>query len=101
MTSKFQLTGSFLSDDILLKDSKLRAVARVPARDHGHVYHWINNTKPLDAGEYDFIFHRDDFISSANLSRNGFDRFIESCLSRWPDSCLPVKKFRSILWCYP
>jgi hypothetical protein len=88
MSSLLGLTRTFFLDDILLKDSKLRALAPVPARDYLNVFHWVYGRKPLDEGEYDFVFDRDDFISSANKPRNGFDSFIESCLSRWPDSAL-------------
>jgi hypothetical protein len=77
---------------ILLQDSKLRALDSTPPRDFGHVFRWLYDRKPLDKGEYDFILHREDFISSGKGSRNPFDKLIESCVSRWPNTRFPVSK---------
>lgn len=84
---------ALILDDLLLKDTQLRALNSVPKRDHVHVFNWIWGHKPLDKGEYDFILHRNDFISSANLygRRDGFDDFVEACISRWPQSPLTVR----------
>lgn len=83
-----ECTNTSRLDDILLKDSKLRALAPTSKRDFMHVFHWIWDRKPLDKGEYNFIFHRDDFVSIANLTQDAdvFDDFVKSCLSQWPSS---------------
>lgn len=83
--------ASCLTDDLVLKDAKLRALAPAPVRDHLSVFHWIYKHKPLYRGHYDFIYHCDDFVSLANQPQNRFEDFIKSCLDRWPGSRLQVK----------
>ena len=77
---------------LLLQDSQLRALDPTPPRDFKHVFNWIYGHKPLDIGEYDFILHRDDFVSSEKVSSNPFERLLESCLSRWPNMYLKVSE---------
>ncbi|KIN08807.1 hypothetical protein OIDMADRAFT_23563 [Oidiodendron maius Zn] len=76
----------FGTDDILLKDSSLRALAPALARDHLSVFNWIYAEKPLDVGQYDFIYHRDDFVSLPNKPQEGFDDLIKAFLNRSPGS---------------
>jgi hypothetical protein len=72
----------------------LRELDRAPSRDWQHVFRWLYDRKPLDDGEYDFILHRDDFVSSGKGPQNPFERLIESCLSRWPNASFRVSKTR-------
>lgn len=76
----------------MLQDSKLRELDRTPSHDWQHVFRWLYDRKPLDDGEYDFILHRDDFVSSGRGSQNPFERLIESYLSRWPNARFRVSK---------
>lgn len=84
----------FGTDDILLKDSSLRALAPAPARDHLSVFNWIYAEKPLDVGQYDFIYHRDDFVSLPNKPQEGFDDLIKAFLNRSPGSRIQVSFFQ-------
>jgi hypothetical protein len=86
------LTCACIPGALLLQDSKLRALDPTSPRDFKHVFSWIYGHKPLDSGEYDFILHRDDFVSSDKGSSNPFERLVESCLSRWPNMRLRVSK---------
>lgn len=79
-----------MADDLLLKHHQLLALEPVPRRDWLSVFNWIYGYKPLYNGTYDFIYHRDDFVSIANRCRNGFDEFIETCVSRWPEAPFQV-----------
>jgi hypothetical protein len=60
--------------------------------DFFSVFHWIWQNKPLDIGQYDFIFHVNDMVSATgSTGKNfGFNDFIESYLSRPPQSNLQV-----------
>ncbi|KAF8850126.1 hypothetical protein BDZ45DRAFT_207642 [Acephala macrosclerotiorum] len=73
-------------DELLLKDSQLRSLTPAPVREYMKVFDWIYGVKPLDIGQYDFIYHRGDFVCSAKREKNAFDDFIKSCVSRWPNS---------------
>jgi len=70
---------------LLLQDSQLRKLDPTPPRDFKHVFNWIYCRKPLDFGEYDFILHRDDFVSPRKGSSDPFERVVESSLSHWPN----------------
>jgi hypothetical protein len=91
------LTSTCIPGALLLQDSKLRALDPTPPRDFMHVFSWIYGRKPLDSGEYDFILHRDDFVSSDKGSSNPFERLVESCLSRWPNMRLKVSELEPSL----
>jgi hypothetical protein len=69
--------------EVLEKDSGLRALGQTTERNHKQLLNWIVNNKPL--GKYDFIFHRDDFVSSARYSgkEHYFEDLIMSTIDRW------------------
>ncbi|KAG9229597.1 hypothetical protein BJ875DRAFT_522616 [Amylocarpus encephaloides] len=75
-------------DELLLKDSSLRALFAPPARDYNNLLNFVWSKKPLCAGEYDFVFYDSDFVFPSTSRKNEFDGFIESCLARWPRSFL-------------
>ena len=53
------------------------------------LFNWILGYKPLDGGQYEFLFHHDDFVSSIKSNHDSrFDEIIEWMLSRWPNSKL-------------
>jgi hypothetical protein len=83
----------FGADDLVLKDSSLRALATAPVHDHLNVFNWIYAEKPLDTGHYDFIYHQDDFVSLPNRPQEGFDNFIKEFLDRSPGSRVQVSFF--------
>ncbi|CZR54213.1 uncharacterized protein PAC_04096 [Phialocephala subalpina] len=82
---------NFCSDELLLKDSQLRSLTPAPVREYIKVFDWIYGVKPVDIGQYDFIYHRGDFVCSAKREKNVFDDFIKSCVSRWPNSRFQCK----------
>lgn len=79
-------------DDLLLKYTSLRSLEPTPERNHRSVYNWIWGEKPLDEGEYDFIYHQEDFVSVVDdrHHKDCITGFLESCLNRWPSSRLSV-----------
>lgn len=82
-------------DDILLKDTALRALAPTPVRDHLSVFNWIYGEKPLDKDQYDFIYHQDDFVSLSGKPQKGFDNLIEAYLNRSYGSRIQVESILS------
>lgn len=50
------------------------------------LFNWIWGWKPLDEGQYDFLYHRDDFISLTASTNDPFDEVIETSLNHWPKS---------------
>ncbi|RDW87356.1 hypothetical protein BP5796_03050 [Coleophoma crateriformis] len=78
--------------DFLIKYTQLRGLDSAPSRDFRHVFRWIYDRKPLDIGVYDFILHRDDFVSTRQGTCAPFDGLIESVLSWWPSAPFQVSK---------
>jgi hypothetical protein len=80
-------------DELLLKDHQLRTLEKTSGRNHRSVFHWIWGQKPLDVGEYDFIFHKNDFVSVAgeNQRKDVVDNLVEACLDRWSSSSFQVR----------
>jgi hypothetical protein len=66
-------------------------LSHTPARDHDSVFKWIWSNQPLDAGEDDWIFHADDFVSLVPPRGNRFESFILSHLDGWPNSWFKVR----------
>jgi hypothetical protein len=91
---KLTMIIPFGTDDLVLKDSALRALAPAPTRDHLSVFNWIYAEKPLDSGHYDFIYYQDDFVSLPNKPQEGFDDFIKAFLNSSPGSRFQVGFFR-------
>jgi len=83
------------TDELLLKDSQLRALPQTSPRNHLNLFHWVWGRKPLDAGEYDFIYHSDDFVSIAGgaYEKDAIDNFVEAFLVKWASSSLHVRSF--------
>jgi hypothetical protein len=52
----------------VLKEAQLRALQRTPNRDHATVFNWLWLYKPVNQGEYDWIYHPDDFVSVKRTS---------------------------------
>ncbi|CAG8971913.1 hypothetical protein HYALB_00007829 [Hymenoscyphus albidus] len=76
-------------DDLLLKDRCLRNLESPRPQHYQSLYNWILGYKPLDGGQYDFLFHKEDFVSSMESNHESrFDEIIEWLLSRWPSSRL-------------
>lgn len=69
---------------------RLKSLDQTPARDHDSVFKWIWANKPLDDGEFDWIFHPDDFVSMIPPRRNRFESFIQSHIDSQPNSFLKV-----------
>lgn len=79
-------------DDLLLKASQVKALNPPTQSSHRDVYHWILWNKPVDGGQYDWIYQVEDFASLAAPRR--LDEFIESSIQYMPkifrvgDHCL-------------
>jgi hypothetical protein len=56
-------------DTLLFHDQKLRASSRPSKADHLSVFHWILKKKPLGTGQYDWIYHPDDFVQQSQIPR--------------------------------
>jgi len=82
------VSRSWRSDDLLLKDRGLRAIPSPKSQHYQNLFNWIMGHKPLDGGQYDFLFDRDDFVAAPTACNNAnrFDEIIERCLNRWPES---------------
>jgi hypothetical protein len=81
--------SSVYTDELLLKDSQLRELKPTSSRQHLNLFHWIWGRKPLDAGEYDFIYHSDDFVSiagSTHQKKDAIDNLVDAYISKWPSS---------------
>lgn len=64
------------TDNLLLNEQKLRELGSPSQRDHRSVLHWIVDRKPVGWGQYDWIFHIDDFVSLSKM-----DHFVSAILS--------------------
>lgn len=64
--------------DLMLKDKQLRAIGPPLKRDHRSVFHWIEWKKPIAKGEDDWILHKDDLVTLANI-----DHFESSLITPW------------------
>ncbi|RFU33223.1 hypothetical protein B7463_g3148, partial [Scytalidium lignicola] len=71
-------------DDLLLKDRALRGLKTAPLQHYKSLFNWIWGCKPLDEGQYNFMFDPEDFVSSPANAGNMFDEIIETSLNKWP-----------------
>jgi hypothetical protein len=56
-------------DDLLLKDTQMRALGKPMRRNCQNVLHWIIGHKPVVKGEDDWILRADDLVPLANVDR--------------------------------
>jgi hypothetical protein len=68
----------------MLKDKQLRAIGPPLKRDHRSVFHWIEWKKPIAKGEDDWILHKDDLVTLANI-----DHFESSLITPWSRVSFP------------
>jgi len=57
-------------DKLLLKDFALRTLPQPRRRDHRSLFDYIINHKPLALGEYNHIFHVEDFVTPKSCPRD-------------------------------
>lgn len=81
-----------LIDALLLNHQRLKNLDQTPERDHDNVFKWIWKHKPLDTGEYDWIFYPDDFVSVVPAQTNRFEDLVRRHIDAWPNSWLKVSK---------
>jgi hypothetical protein len=55
------------SDDLLLKNSQLKALGLPLKHNHKSLFYWIEGKKPIDEGQDDFILHQDDLVALADI----------------------------------
>jgi hypothetical protein len=75
---------------LLLQYQKVKNLPQTPDRDHNSVFRWLWKIQPVDLGEYDWIFHPEDFVSLVTPRRNSFEDFIRSNIELRPISWLKV-----------
>ncbi|KAM3066729.1 hypothetical protein ACMFMG_011932 [Clarireedia jacksonii] len=75
---------------LLSRVTELRTRGRPPSHQYQSLFRWIWYNRPLGEGFYDFIFHAEDFVSTADKN-NSFEDFIESNLAGLPiiKVCIP------------
>jgi hypothetical protein len=67
---------TYHTGNLMLQDQKLRELGQPSKNDFRSVYHWIMTRKPVGAGQYDWIYHVNDFVPLSKV-----DRFESSILS--------------------
>jgi hypothetical protein len=67
-----------MADDLLLKDSQVRALGSPLKRDQRAVFHWMKGKTPVVKGEDDWILHQDDLVPLATI-----DHLESSLSSSW------------------
>ncbi|MCJ1236784.1 hypothetical protein MMC14_004766 [Varicellaria rhodocarpa] len=73
----------------LLLYSQIRGMGQASKSDHDSVFLWMHLHKPLDQGQYDFIYHSEDFVSTVPPQRqNAIENLIWKFLSSWPKGWL-------------
>jgi hypothetical protein len=77
------------SDALLLNHHRLKSMDATPHTDHHSVFKWIWQKKPLDNGEFNWIFHPGDFVSMISPRKNRF----ENSIRRYLHSSAPALKF--------
>jgi hypothetical protein len=78
---------------LLLQHQQIKALPRTPDRDHKSVFRWIWSEKPVDEGEYDWIYLVKDFISLVPPDRNQFESFVRSYIDFRPISWFKVSHY--------
>ncbi|PQE07213.1 Peptidase C14 caspase domain protein [Rutstroemia sp. NJR-2017a BVV2] len=68
---------------LLSRVTELRTRGRAPSHQYQYLFRWVWDNKPLGEGIYDFIFHAEDFVSTAD-NDNSFEDFIEANLADLP-----------------
>jgi hypothetical protein len=79
------------SDALLLNHHRLKSMDATPHTDHHSVFKWIWQKKPLDNGEFNWIFHPGDFVSMISPRKNRF----ENSIRRYLHSSAPALKVRT------
>ncbi|KAF4616244.1 hypothetical protein G7Y89_g15162 [Cudoniella acicularis] len=75
----------------LLKNYQyLKSLDQAPEKDHDSLFKWIWANKPLDEGEYDWIYHPEDFISIVAPQQNRIEVLIRRHLNARPKTFLKV-----------
>ena len=62
--------------------------------DHDSVFKWIHLNKPVDRGQYDFIYYSKDFVSAETpaTKENAIECLIWKYLTSWPEGWLMVRR---------
>jgi hypothetical protein len=86
------------ADDLLLKFTDVRALAKVPTRYHQSVYNWVLDNGPLEKAETTFLLNRDDFAAARRSPEsknqgNVIEDEVEKFLTKNPNSFLNVCSF--------
>ena len=81
------------TDELLLLYSQVRGMGQTSKSDYDHVFHWMHQDMPVDQGQYNFIYHRDDFVSAVpRQRRNAIEALIWKYLTLWPNSWFMVRQ---------
>lgn len=78
---------------LLLQHRQIKTLPRTPEQDHKNVFRWIWSEKPVEEGEYDWIYPVEDFVSLVPpplKPRNHFEAFVRAHVDTRPLSWLKV-----------
>jgi hypothetical protein len=78
---------------LLLQHRQIKTLPRTPEQDHKNVFRWIWSEKPVEEGEYDWIYPVEDFVSLVPPQRkphNLFEAFVRAHIDTRPLSWLKV-----------
>lgn len=73
-------------DDLLLREHAIASLTRPTRKDHLSYFNWVYNNKPVVREEYEFLYHRDDFVLIGNQEDawlGSFVKRIQGVLPRW------------------
>jgi hypothetical protein len=81
-------------DDLLLKNSQLKALDAPLNHNRQSLFHWIEGKKPVVQQEDEWILHEDDLVALSSI-----DHLESSLTSSWLNVCvlvlLPISKVLS------
>ena len=80
------------ADEFLLLYSQIRGMGQTSKDDYESVFQWVHQNKPVDKGQYDFIYHSEDFVSAVpRPKRNAVEALIWKYLNQWPNGWMMVR----------
>jgi transglutaminase-like putative cysteine protease len=80
-------------DELLMREHAIASLTRPTRRDHLSYFNWVYNNKPVVREEYEFIYHRDDFVLIGNQEDAWLGCFVETMWAILPPWLLKVSFF--------
>ena len=85
-------------DELLLREHAIMSIKQPSDKTHRSYFDYVWNEKPLCQAEYQFIFHKDDFIALGEQEDTWLGPFIEALLALVPKRLLKASKIYPL--CY-